>query len=94
MPEQPYQCRWGRAILRRRLPPKMVQVCSKHPDFDLLRGGSAYTLDDLDSLMSDIQSQSTRRRLPGTYEMPKMAARKTTARKSATVSILCEVTHW
>eukprot|EP01127_Copromyxa_protea_P005473 TRINITY_DN15401_c0_g1_i1.p1 TRINITY_DN15401_c0_g1~~TRINITY_DN15401_c0_g1_i1.p1 ORF type:complete len:315 (+),score=56.51 TRINITY_DN15401_c0_g1_i1:29-973(+) len=46
--------------------------------------GSAFTLDDLDSLMSDIQSQSTRRRLPGTYEMPKMAARKTTARKTAT----------
>lgn len=49
---------------------------------------AAFTLDDLDSLMNDIESQSTRRRLPGTYEMPKMAARKTTTRKSATVCTL------
>jgi len=42
-----------------------------------------FTLDDLDSIMNDIQNQSTRRRLPTTYDVAKTVARKT-ARKTVT----------
>lgn len=43
-----------------------------------------YTVDDLDDLMAEVESQETRRRAPLTTEVREHGARKTTTRKSAT----------
>jgi len=45
-------------------------------------GGSGFTLDDLESLMAEVESTEARRREPALVDAKKLGARKTTARKA------------